>query len=139
MKHARLSKAEYKSLAAFRYSLRVFLRFSEVEVHKAGLTPQQYQALLAIKGFPGREWVTITELSERVQLLHQSVVGLVMRLTQARLIAKHHDSSDRRFVRLTLTPKGEAILERLAVAHQKQLRRLSPKLLKAIGDIQHKG
>jgi hypothetical protein len=44
-----LSKSQYESLAAFRYALRQFLRFSEEAANHAGLTPQQHQALLAIK------------------------------------------------------------------------------------------
>jgi hypothetical protein len=43
----RLTKAEYQTLAAFRYHLRRFLRFSEAAAQSAGLTPRQYQALLA--------------------------------------------------------------------------------------------
>ena len=50
-----MSRGEYETLAAFRYALRQFLRFSEVAAQEAGLTPQQYQALLAIKGYPGRD------------------------------------------------------------------------------------
>jgi hypothetical protein len=55
----RLSKAQYEMLAAFRYQLRQFLHFSELAAQDAGLTPRQHQALLAIKGFPERETITI--------------------------------------------------------------------------------
>ena len=49
----------YKGLAGFRYALRQFLAASETIAGGAGVTARQYQALLAIKGFPGREQVTI--------------------------------------------------------------------------------
>ena len=62
----RLTKAEYGLLAAFRYRLRRFLQFSEEAAQTAGLTPRQYQALLAIKGFPRRERETIGEACEPV-------------------------------------------------------------------------
>src|SRR5674476_687372 len=52
------SKSQYEMLAAFRYALRQFLHFSEEAAHATGITPQQHQALLAIKGFPGRDCVT---------------------------------------------------------------------------------
>jgi hypothetical protein len=52
----RLTKADYELLAAFRYALRKFLGFSENAAIKNGLSPQQYQVLLAIEGFPGRNW-----------------------------------------------------------------------------------
>ena len=50
-----LDQSEYEILAAFRYTLRRFLSFSESAAADVGLAPQQYQALLAIKGYPGRE------------------------------------------------------------------------------------
>ena len=62
----RLTKSEYEMLAAFRYHLRQFLRFSEDAAQAAGLTPRQHQALLAIKGFPKRQSVTIGELAEQL-------------------------------------------------------------------------
>ena len=69
-----ITKAEYETLAAFRYALRKFLHFSETAAQTAAVTPQQHQTLLAIKGFPGREQVTVGELAERLQLRHHSVV-----------------------------------------------------------------
>ena len=52
----RINKLDYETLAAFRYALRRFLRFTEDGARAAGLTPHQHQLLLAIKGRPGREW-----------------------------------------------------------------------------------
>ena len=51
-----LIKSQYETLAAFRYALRRFIRFSEEAAQAAGVTAQQYQALLAIKGFPGNTY-----------------------------------------------------------------------------------
>ncbi|MEO6753630.1 MAG: helix-turn-helix domain-containing protein, partial [Chthoniobacteraceae bacterium] len=76
----RLSKSQYEVLAAFRFALRRFLRFSEDAATAAGITPQQHQALLAIKGFPARDRVTVGELAERLQIRHHSAVGLIDRL-----------------------------------------------------------
>ena len=45
-----MREADYAALAQFRYQLRTFLAFSEAAAQSAGLTPQQHQALLAIKG-----------------------------------------------------------------------------------------
>ena len=36
----KLSKSQYENLAAFRYALRQFLRFSEDEAQRAGIKPQ---------------------------------------------------------------------------------------------------
>jgi DNA-binding MarR family transcriptional regulator len=127
-KVAKVTKAEYEALAAFRYALRRFLRFSEEAAQKEGLKPQQHQALLAIKGFPGRDRVTIGELAERLQVRHHSAVGLADRLVAERLVAREQGRSDRRRVYLALTARGEAVLEKLSAAHGEQLRRAAPQI-----------
>jgi DNA-binding MarR family transcriptional regulator len=123
-----LSKAEYELLASFRYALRQFLHFSEESARAIGVEPQQYQALLAVKGFPGRDRVTISELAERLQIRHHSAVGLVDRLVAHGLLARESAAGDRRQVYVTLTPQGDVMLERLATAHKAELRRLWPEL-----------
>ena len=127
-----VSKAEYETMAAFRYALRRFLHFSEEGATSVGLTPRQHQALLAIKGFPGRESVTIGELAERLQVRHHSAVGLADRLAAQGLVTREQGEADRRRVLLSLTPAGAAVLERLAVIHRDELRRLGPEIISAL-------
>lgn len=124
----KLSQLQYENLAAFRYALRQFLRFSEDAAKRAGLTPQQHQALLAIKGFPRRDEVTVSELAERLQLRHHSTVELLDRLAKLKLVARAQSDSDRRQVNVRLTPRGEQILDKLSSAHEEQLRRIGPEL-----------
>src|SRR4051812_21311829 len=114
-------KQLYERLAAFRYALRRFLRFSEDVAADLGLTAQHYLTLLAIGGFPGRDEVTIKELAERLQLEHHSVVGLVDRLSRERLLVRKDSVEDRRCVLVRLTAKGRRILEKLAVLHRQHL------------------
>ena len=121
-----LSQQQYETLAAFRYALRQFIHFSEEAAHSAGITPQQHQALLAIKGFPGCDRVTVGELAERLQLRHHSAVGLIDRLAGAKLAARESSPRDRRRVYVSLTRHGEAVLARLSAAHSAQLKRLAP-------------
>src|SRR6476659_1509253 len=87
-KKSTVSQEEYETLAAFRYQLRQFLRFSEEAAKSVGLTPQQNQALLTIKGFPARDYVTIGELAEWLQIKHHSAVGLVNRLVAQDLVTR---------------------------------------------------
>ena len=124
----KLTKPEYEALAALRYALRQFLRFSEAAAQATGLTPQQHQALLAIKGFPGPAPITIGELAERLQIRHHSAVGLVDRLVSQKLIARKPSTKDRRQVYIQLGRHGEAVLERLSSVHRLQLRRAGPKI-----------
>ena len=93
-----LVKSQYETLAAFRYALRRFIHFSEEAAQAAGITAQQYQALLAIKGFPARDNVTVGELAERLQLRHHSAVGLIDRLEAEKLVVRAPSAEDRRHV-----------------------------------------
>ena len=115
-------------LADLRYSLRQFVHFSEEAAQGAGLTPQQHQALLAVKGFPEDRGITIGELAERLQIRHHSTVGLVDRLVLKKLVARKHQAADRRQVDLELTELGHSTLEKLSAAHKEQLRRIGPRI-----------
>jgi DNA-binding MarR family transcriptional regulator len=119
-----LTKSDFESLARFRIGIRRYLRFSEETVRALGLTPQHYQLLLVLKGFPGRDWALIWELADRLQLRHHSVVELVTRAQQQGLVLRSPDPRDARAVRVELTASGEAILGQLAAIHRDQLRRM---------------
>ena len=124
----RLDPVEYQKLAAFRYTLRRFLSFSEAAAAEVGLAAQQYQALLAIKGRGGDDTVTINELAQLLLIKHNSAVGLVDRLEAEGLVKRSVDAADRRKVNLRLTARGSRIFERLAAAHREELRRIGPEL-----------
>ncbi len=127
IKHA-VTKSEYEILAAFRYELRKYLHFSEQAAQKEELSPQKYQALLAIQGFPGRSEVTIGELAEQLQIVPHSAVGLVDRLEGDGLILRQPSKEDRRCVFVKLTARGKTILEKLASVHRKELKTVGPLL-----------
>jgi DNA-binding MarR family transcriptional regulator len=118
------TKSEYEELARFRYGVRRYLRFSELAVRRAGYRPQQYQLLLAIKGYPGRDWVTVGEAADRLQIQHNSAVGLADRCERLGLIRREDHPSDRRIIVLRLTERGEEVLEGLVQLHRQELVRL---------------
>lgn len=117
-----LSEADFRALAGFRYALRRFFHFSEGAAAAAGVSPRQYQALLAIRAWEGAEPATIGELAERLQLRHHSAVGLVQRLVGRSLVTRRPLARDRRRVGLVLTARGQRLLARLASAHRAELR-----------------
>ena len=125
---ATINKADYEAMAQYRYAIRRFLRFSEEAARSAGLTPQQYQLLLAIKGYPGREHANISELAERMQLDHHSTVGLVDRTEERGLVQREQAHGDRRQVLVRLTPAGESLLGELAQVHREELSRMKEDL-----------
>ena len=128
MPRPRLAKSHYELLAAWRHALRRFQRFSREAAEGAGLAPQQHQALLAIKGFPGRDHVSVGELAGRLHLRHHSAVGLVNRLVQRQLVRRTTSAADRRRQEVSLTAAGERLIGKLSVAHLRELRQLRPEL-----------
>ena len=126
---ASLTKADYELLAEFRYTLRKFLGFSEDAALGKGISPQQYQVMLAIEGYPGRNWVTIGELAEQMQIAHHSAVGLIDRMEKLRLVRRSPSKQDRRRVQVALTAKGLSVLEKLYRAHRDELRSVGPQLV----------
>ena len=72
--------ADYQRLAAFRHALRRFLAFSEAAARSAGITPQQHQALLAIKAAPSAAGVTVGYLAGQLLLQPHSAAELADRM-----------------------------------------------------------
>jgi DNA-binding MarR family transcriptional regulator len=128
-----LSDPHYHSLAAFRYGLRKFLRFSkDYLTAQGGLTPEQYEALLALKAFSPPEGLVISEVSERLQVKHHTAVSLIDKLVKRRLVTRKRGTADRRKVHVRLTPSGVAVVSRVAGEHRAVLRRLMPELVTAL-------
>jgi DNA-binding MarR family transcriptional regulator len=121
----RLSDADYEGLLAFRDRLRRFLHWSEQQAVDAGITPAQYQLLLAIRGHAGGD-PTVGDVADHLLLRHHSVVGLIDRAERAGLIQRQADEWDHRLVRLRLTRTGTRRIAGLAAAHLAELERLEP-------------
>ncbi|HEY6455608.1 MAG TPA: MarR family transcriptional regulator [Steroidobacteraceae bacterium] len=116
-----VTKRQYETLANFRYQLRRYLRYSERVTRTQGITPLQYQLMLQVQGYPGRDWATVSELAERLQAKHHGVVALLTRCAKRGLLARRASASDRRSVEVRLTPKGRKTLQRIAQLHLEEL------------------
>ncbi len=126
--HVPVSHREYVALASFRHALRSFQHFSAAAAEQEGLSPQQHQVLLAVKGAGLNETITIGRLAEHLFLRHHSTVGLVDRLTKKRLVKRAHAAGDRRKVYVSLTAAGAAVLDRLSASHRSELQRMGDEL-----------
>jgi DNA-binding MarR family transcriptional regulator len=128
-----LHPGDYEALASFRYALRKFLSFSKRALAaEADLTPEQYEALLALKAFAGDPGLTIGDLSERLQVKHHTAVGLVDRLEELRFVRREQGVVDRRKVFVQLTRAGSRILAKVAVLHRREMRLRSPEMIEAL-------
>jgi DNA-binding MarR family transcriptional regulator len=123
-----LTDADYAALADFRRALRRFHAFSETSAMRAGLTAQQHQALLAIRGAPSPDAVTVGYIAQRLILKPHSASGLIDRLEALELVRRETAPEDRRRALLRLTGKATALLETLSASHKDEIRRLQPLL-----------
>ena len=126
-----LKQSDYQRLAEFRYRLRGFLKFREHAAAKMGLSPQQHQALLAIKG-TAADPVTIGILAERLGIRHNTAVELINRLIANGLVERRQNPADRREVLVDLTNRAEKVLAKLSVAHRNEVVKLVPLLRKLL-------
>ena len=127
-----LNPIDFETLAAFRYQIRKFLRFSKDLLYSEDLTPDQYQALLAIRASSSKGQLSIRDLAEQLQVRHHSTVGIVDQLVLRNAVVRVVAPSDRRKILLTLTEKGEELIQRLAPPHHGELARLSPEMIQIL-------
>jgi DNA-binding MarR family transcriptional regulator len=126
-----LDRERYQGLAGFRLALRRFLAASEAISKGAGVTQQQYQAMLAIKTWSSPT-MTMGDLADQLLLTHHAAVQLVNRMAKAGVAERSPSSTDRRSVIVTLTASGEALLDRLAGQHLDEVLRQEPQLSRSI-------
>lgn len=81
------------------------------ETKGSGLTNMQYAALHAIAQAPAIDQV---RLGRRIALDKATLAGVLDRLTEKGLITRTRAAEDRRSNRLAATPRGHALLARLA-------------------------
>jgi DNA-binding MarR family transcriptional regulator len=115
---------DYRRLLDLRTGLRRFMRWSEEQARVVGLTPAQHQLLVAVRGLGAEPGPTIGDVADALLLRHHSAVELVQRAEAAGLLTRTQDRDDGRVVRLGLSRRGRAALERLAALHLEELTRL---------------
>ena len=86
-----------------------------------GITPVQYGALLVIRAHPGIDQL---RLGQALRCDRTTISGVVRRLQAKNLIRRRTGKSDRRAKALFVTPSGEQMIKRLAVAAGRAERRI---------------
>ena len=127
-----VTPAEYQALAELRYLIRKFVGEGDAVARAAGLEPQQYLLLLAIRGFTEGEDATVQALADRLALKHHSMVELIDRLEVHGYVRRSRSRDDRRRVLVSLLPRGEKLLEQVARHRISELRSSGAALVKAI-------
>jgi DNA-binding MarR family transcriptional regulator len=128
----KIGVAEFRALAELRYRIRLFLKEGDAAARSAGLEPQQYLMLLAIRGLPPEMPGKIQTLADRLALKHHSAVELVDRLERRGYVRRSRGKEDRRQVLVSLLPKGQKVLDRVVQQRISELRASGRELVKAI-------
>jgi MarR family transcriptional regulator, temperature-dependent positive regulator of motility len=98
-------------------AVAVFL--AEVEETGYDLTPVQYAALAAVNANPGIDQVTLAGL---IAYDRTTITGVVDRLVQKGLVARHENSRDRRARELRVTDTGRQTLRGITPAVERAQR-----------------
>jgi DNA-binding MarR family transcriptional regulator len=134
-----ITTAEYQALAELRYRLRRFVGEGDAVARAAGLEPQQYLLLLALRGLPEGVEATIQTLADRLALKHHSAVELIDRLEAHGYVRRSRSRDDRRRVLVALLPRGEKLLEQVARDRIGELRASGAALVNAISALLENG
>jgi DNA-binding MarR family transcriptional regulator len=103
-----------------------------VTAKQAGLEPQQYLLLLAIRGLPAGQEATISTLADRLSLRHHSTVELIDRMEAHGYVKRIRGREDRRQVLVSLQARGAKLLERVVEQRIIELRSNGRALVAAI-------
>jgi DNA-binding MarR family transcriptional regulator len=128
----RITEKEYQALGELRYLIRRFVQEGDTAAKQAGLEPQQYLLLLAIRGLPAGQEATISTLAKRLSLRHHSTVELIDRMEAHGYVKRIRGRLDRRQVLVSLQPRGARLLERVVEQRIIELRAHGRNLVVAI-------
>jgi DNA-binding MarR family transcriptional regulator len=131
----KVSNAEFRALAELRFRIRRFVQEGDAAARGAGLEPQQYLLLLAIRGLPEGQEGSIRTLADRLSLQHHSTVELVDRMEQHGYVKRTRSKADRRQVLVSLEPRGEELLAQVASKRIIELRSHGTALVQAISGL----
>jgi DNA-binding MarR family transcriptional regulator len=128
----KITEREYTALAELRRRIRRFLQEGDAMAKEAGLEPQQYLLLLAIRGLPTGQEASIRALADRLSLRHHSTVELIDRMETRGYVKRMRGQEDRRQVLISLQPRGEKLLEKVVEQRIIELRANGRELVQAI-------
>lgn len=130
-----IQESDYIALAELRHRIREFVRSSDGAAKEAGLQPQQYQLLLALRAIPPKPEATVGRLAQCLSLKHHSVVGLIDRLESRGYVRRRRNAENRREVLIQLLPLGRRTLDKVVRQRLHELRASGQALVASIAAI----
>lgn len=101
----------FQILRSLRRILRAVSRYSRQVGRDTGLAVPALLCVRAIGDAPSPEHATVAWVAERVQLSKSTTSTLIDKLVKSGLVLRERSTTDRRRVKLSLTPEGRSRLE----------------------------
>lgn len=130
-----LSHEEFRKQAEFRFRVRSFLASSELNSRRAGLDPNQFQLLLAVKGLPCTLEPNVSTLARRLMIEGNSAVELVDRCVKKGLAERFTGGKDKRHVFVRLTDLGHDLVEKVALQNRQEIIAALPAFLEFLSGL----
>lgn len=105
-------------VSSFRRISHAFQQLLWKDAEELDITPTQLMVLRKVSAHPD---IRITELAELLHLGNSAASGVVDRMVKAELLTRQRCDSDRRIFRLSLTDKGNEIMERSKASLRRHL------------------
>jgi DNA-binding MarR family transcriptional regulator len=105
-----------------------FWRTDSRHIKSLRLTPSQFDVIATLGDTDG---MTCSELSAKTLVTKGTLTGVLDRLVSKRLIKRDAVSTDRRYTKISLTSKGEALFRKTFAAHIAFLRPFFERALNA--------
>jgi len=107
-----LASANHEALLNMIRTAAILQKESDRFFARFGVTDAQFNMMMILKD-SGEEGLSQQELSQHLIVTKSNVVGLVDRLEKAEYLKREAHSTDRRFNRIVLTPRGKELVERV--------------------------
>lgn len=86
-----------------------------------GVNPRRYQALLVLRLEGEEDGLTVGEIGEHLSIARNTATELLKRMESDGLVMRLRDLIDQRIVKVTLSGKGSALLDRVSDANIERL------------------
>lgn len=127
-----LGDEHVQAQAEWQYALRTCCMAQQAALRKFRVTTHEYGCLLEIQHSGRSGDFTVGALATRLQVRHNTAVGLVTRLCKRGYVIRTRSDHDRRRAELQLTREGVTLLERVMRAQWELLAEVDALLLQAI-------
>lgn len=103
---------------SFREVNQAFHQSMTATTQQLGITSIQYFVMKIVSENPG---IGLNELAEKIYSVTSTASGIVERMVRAGWVSRERPPTNRRSIRLTLTPKGEELWSKVSKLRHSQL------------------